>query len=136
MGKSADALAARQQAYKQLSARFPSKSISWVKQVRWDPVAKIDLDEFDTSSRTEWAASHEPKQVAREVQKWQDGTADPIIAIQVGTSPQLVIVDGHHRYIGRERMHKHRVLALVGHVPDTDGPWMETHLSQFGGASG
>lgn len=136
MGKSADALAARQQVYAQLSTRFPPKSIAWVKQVRWDPPTKIDLDQFDTSDRVGWAASHEPDAVAKEVEKWKNGTADPIVAIQVGSSPQLIIVDGHHRFIGREHMHKNRALAFVGHVPNNTGPWMETHLYQFGGPSG
>lgn len=136
MGKSADSIAARQQVYDQLSKRFPKSSIEWVKSARWDPPDKIDLDEFDTSDRSDWAASSDHDRVDHEVQKWQDGTANPIVAIQVGGSPQLIIVDGHHRYLARERMHKHRVRAYVGHVPNNQGPWMETHLSQKGGASG
>jgi len=136
MGGSADVLAARQKVYAQLSGRFPAKAIQWVRTARWEPVVKVDLDRFDTSDRTDWQASHDPKQVAHEVNKWQSGEADPIVAIQIGNSPQLVIVDGHHRFIARERMHKKRVLAWVGHVPDHTGPWMETHLSQFGGPSG
>lgn len=136
MSKSADSIAARQQVYDQLSKRFPKSSIEWVKSARWDPAEKIDLDEFDTASRSDWAAATDPKQVDREVQKWQDKTADPIVAIQVGSSPQLIIVDGHHRYIARERMHKSRVLAYVGRVPNSNGPWMETHLYQKGGPSG
>lgn len=136
MGKSADALAARQQVYTQLKDRFPASSIQWVKQVRWDPATKIDLDKFEVSDRADWAASHDPKQVDHEVQKWQDGTANPIVAIQVGTSGLLIIVDGHHRYLAREHMHKGRVRAYVGYVPNDRGPWMETHLSQKGGVSG
>lgn len=136
MGKSADSIAARQQVYTQLKDRFPAESIQWVRAARWDPPTKIDLDRFDTSDRTDWAAAAEPDKVAEEAHKWQSGTANPIVAIQVGSSPQLIIVDGHHRYIAREHMHKSRVLAFVGHVPDHNGPWMETHLSQKGGPSG
>jgi len=136
MGKSADQIAAREQVYKQLARRFPPDAIAWVKTVRWDPATKIDLDRFDTSDRSDWAAASEPKLVAQEVSKWQSGEAEPAVAVQIGTSPQLVIVDGHHRFIAREHMHKHRMLTWVGHVPNNTGPWMETHLSQFGGPSG
>jgi len=136
MSKSADSIAAREQVYKQLSRRFPPDAIAWVKTVRWDPAAKIDLDEFDTSDRSDWAAASEPKQVEREVSKWQDGTAAPAVAIRIGASPQLIIVDGHHRLMAREHMHKRRMLTWVGYVPNNTGPWMETHLSQFGGPSG
>lgn len=136
MSKSADSLAARQQVYTQLSARFPTDSIAWVKTVRWDPADKYDLDRFDTSDRNDWAAATEPDKVSEEEQKWRDGTADPAVAVQVGTSPQLIIIDGHHRFIAREHMHKNRMLAYVGHVPNDRGPWMETHLSQKGGPSG
>lgn len=134
MGKSADSIAARQQVYTQMLTRFPPDSIAWIKTVRWDPAEKIDLDEFETSDVSDWAASHDPKRVDHEVEKWQSGEANPIVAVQVGDGP-LMIVDGHHRYLARQRMHKGRVLAFVGHVPTAVGPWSETHLSQKGGNS-
>ena len=135
MSKSADAIAARERVYAQLASRFPAAAIAWVKAAAWEPVQKIDLDGFDTADQSSWAAASDPKQVDHEVEKWQDGSAEPIVAVQIGNSPQYVIIDGHHRYIARERMHKKRVLAWLGHVPNADGPWMETHAFQFGGDS-
>jgi hypothetical protein len=135
MSKSAGALAARQQVYAQLVKRFPASAIGWVRSAVWEPVRKVGLDRFDTAGQSSWAAASQPQNVDREVQKWQDGSAEPIVAVQVGGSPQYVIIDGHHRYIARERMHKGRVLAWVGHVPSANGPWMETHSFQIGGDS-
>jgi hypothetical protein len=134
MSKSADSIAAREQVYNQLSGKFPKDAITWVKTVRWDPPAKYDLDEFDTDDASDWSASKDPKRVDHEIERWQSGRAHPIVTVQVGDGP-LIIVDGHHRFLARERMHKGRALAFVGHVPNTTGPWMDTHLSQKGGDS-
>lgn len=134
MSKSADSLAARQAVYKQMSAKFPPDSIAWVKTVRWDPATKIGLDKFETSDQDSWAASKDPARVDHEVTQWNINAAKPIVAVQVGDGP-IIIVDGHHRFLAREKMGKGRVMAWLGHVPNNTGPWMDTHLSQKGGDS-
>lgn len=135
MGKSADSIAARQQVYRQLHDRFPKQSIEWVKTIRWDPADKVSLDDFDTQDETNWAAYKNPAHVEREVEQYENGENDPIIAIKPGDGP-LIIVDGHHRYLARRKMGKSRAMTFVGHVPAGDGPWLYTHLSQKGGDSG
>lgn len=134
MSKSADAIAVRQAVYTQMSAKFPAASIAWIKTVRWDPAEKVPLGRFDTSDSDSWAASKDPARVDHEVSQWRIGAAKPIVAVQVGDGP-LVIVDGHHRYLARKKMDKGRATTWVGHVPNSTGPWMDTHLSQKGGDS-
>lgn len=134
---SADGLAAREQAYAQLDKRFPKSAISWVKLIRWDPATKVDLDDFDTADEQSWAAFRAPDHVQREVEQYQKGVNDPIIAVLgPGKNAKALIIDGHHRYLAREKMGKSRVEAYIGHVPSDEGPWSYTHLSQKGGDSG
>lgn len=135
MGKSADSIAAREQVYRQLRQRFPKPAIEWVKTIRWDPVDKVPLDDFDTQDKQNWAAFHSPDHVELEVKQYEKGENDPIIGVQPPGGPILVI-DGHHRWLAREKMGKSRIEAYVGHVPAGDGPWLYTHLSQKGGDSG
>lgn len=137
MSKSADSLAAREQVYKQLDKRFPKSAISWVKLIQWDPAAKVDLDEFDTGDERSWAAYRAPDHVALEVEQYKAGENDPIIGVVgPGKNAKILIIDGHHRYLAREKMNKSRVEAYVGHVPSDEGPWLYTHMSQKGGDSG
>lgn len=136
MGKSADVIAARQAAYGLLRQRFPSSAIEWAKTIRWDPLDKIDLDRFDTQDETNWAAYGAPDHVQLEIDQYKKGENKPLIGVQPpGADAPILIIDGHHRYLARERMHKSRVLAYVGHVPRAEGPWLDTHLSQKGGDS-
>lgn len=137
MSKSADQIAAREKVYQQLADRFPKEAIAWVKLIRWDPASKIPLNEFDTADEQSWAAYRAPDHVAREVQDYKDGKNDPIVGV-VGPGPtdQILIIDGHHRYLAREKMDKNTVLSYIGHVPRDEGPWKYTHLSQKGGDSG
>jgi hypothetical protein len=137
MSKSADALAARQQVYSQLVKRFPKDAIEWVKLVQWDPADKIPLDEFDTQDEKSWAAYRAPAHVDLEIEQYKTGDNDPIIGvIGPGKDAKIEIIDGHHRYLARQRMDKARVETYVGHVPSDEGPWSYTHLSQKGGDSG
>lgn len=137
MSKSADSLAARHQVYKQLHKRFPKEAIEWVNLVQWDPVAKVPLDQFDTADETSWAAYRAPDHVQHEIEQYEQGDNDPIIGVVgPGNNAPIQIIDGHHRYLARERMHKSRIPAYVGRVPSDEGPWKYTHLSQKGGDSG
>lgn len=137
MGKSADSIAAREQVYKQLDKRFPKSAIAWVKLIQWDPAAKIDMGDFDTADEQSWAAFRAPDHVQREVEQYEQGGNDPIIGVKgPGKNAPILIIDGHHRYLAREKMNKGKVLAYVGHVPSDEGPWSYTHLSQKGGDSG
>jgi len=135
VGKSADSIAAREQVYRQLRERFPKEAIEWVKTIPWDPVGKVPLDEFDTQDERNWAAFRNPAHVDQEVKQYERGENDPIIAVKPPDDP-ILIIDGHHRYLAREKMNKNRVEAYVGRVPAGDGPWLYTHLSQKGGDSG
>jgi hypothetical protein len=135
--KSADSLAARQVVYAQLAKRFPKQAIEWVKLVQWAPVQKYDLDEFDAQDEKSWAAYRSPAHVEREVEQYKDGDNDPLVGvIGPGKKPKIEIIDGHHRYLAREKMGKNKVEAYVATVPSDEGPWSYTHLSQKGGDSG
>jgi hypothetical protein len=137
VSKSADSIAARQAVYGLLRRRFPADAVAWTKTVRWDPLEKVDLDRFDTQDEANWAAYTNPDHVQLEVEQYKAGENKPLIAVQPpGADAKILIIDGHHRYLARERMHKSRVLAYVGHVPQAEGPWLDTHLSQKGGDSG
>lgn len=135
--KSADSIKARNDVYDQLDKRFPKSAISWVKLVPWDPATKVSLDAFDTANEQSWAAYRAPDHVLREVEQYKQGENDPIIAVMgPGKNAKAVIIDGHHRYLAREKMNKGRVEAFIGHVPSDEGPWLYTHMSQKGGDSG
>lgn len=137
MGKSADSIAAREKVYGQLRQRFPKQAIEWVKLVQWDPCDKVDLGQFDTQDEKSWAAYRSPDHVDREIEQYRQGDNDPIIGVVgPGKDARIEIIDGHHRYLARQRMGKSRVEAYVGHVPSDEGPWSYTHLSQKGGDSG
>lgn len=135
--RSADSIAAREQVYRQLDRRFPKSAIAWVKLVPWDPAQKVRLDDFDTGDEQNWAAFRAPDHVQREVEQYEKGRNDPIIAVVgPGKNAKALIIDGHHRFLAREKMDKGRVEAYIGHVPSDQGPWLYTHLSQKGGDSG
>lgn len=137
MSKSADSLAARQQVYAQLSLRFPKAAIEWVKLVQWSPADMIDLDQFDTADEKSWAAYRSPDHVEQEIEQYKKGDNDPLVGVLgPGKNDQIEIIDGHHRFLARERMGKKRVEAYVAKVPSDEGPWSYTHLSQKGGDSG
>lgn len=134
MGRSADSLGAREHVYQQMLAKFPAKSIEWVRTVRWSGPSEVPLGDIDQEDRASWQASHNPHKVEDERQKERAGTAKPIVLVQE-PGGRKVIVDGHHRFLGAQEDGNPTILAWTASVPSADGPWAETHSSQLGGPS-
>jgi len=134
MGRSADAIALREQVYQQMLRKFPPDSIAWVRQVRWSGPAQVPLSDIDSTGRDSWRASHEPAGVEEHRRKEASGTARPIVLVQP-PGGRKTIVDGHHRFLGAEQNGQSAILAWTASVPAATGPWTETHSSQKGGPS-
>lgn len=133
MGKSADAIARREHVYQQMLAKFPAKSISWVREVTWTGPVEMATDQINSTGKESWRASHDPHKVEADRSKIHDNTAKPVILVR-GPNGKVNIVDGHHRFLAAESEGR-PVLAWLARVPSDTGPWSETHSAQIGGPS-
>jgi len=117
--------------YEQLLENYPAEAIEWVREVRWSGPETVPLNKISYEHEKEWRASHEPDRVARFVRKLRKGKrVDPVVLIQTPDGSKLIIVDGHHRALAYRKLGK-PVVAWIGHVKATTGPWDQLHDSQY-----
>jgi hypothetical protein len=118
--------------YRQLLKNYPPDSIQWVKDAEWTGPDDIPQDRIDQDAMKTWAAYHEPARVDHFERKIRAG--DPVHpavgVLEPGNDEKIKIVDGHHRDLAYARLGL-PVKMYVGKVNRDNGPWNETHSSQF-----
>ena len=123
------------QVYRQLIQDFPAKAIAWVHDVPWEGPRVVPVDRFDFSNMKSWSAYHEQDKVDEFAARIQRRHAKgkpikPIVAVLEPGKDKLTIVDGHHRALAAKKLGV-SIEAFIGHVPTKQGPWLETHASQY-----
>ena len=118
-----------------MRANFPESALGWVRRATWIGPVDVPWERINTADETSWAASHEPKAVARFAREISAGAAhlEPSILVHVPDEDRLDLVDGHHRAAARHyKLHK-PVLAYVGflHGKKDAQAALETHSSQL-----
>jgi 8-oxo-dGTP pyrophosphatase MutT (NUDIX family) len=109
---------------------FPAHALTWIPSIPWRGPEEVNTEDIDFEDVKSWAASHEPKKVAKFARKLADGEdLRPILLVEKPGRSKAVIVDGHHRALASRLVGK-PVRAYVGKVPTEDGPWDETHSYQ------
>jgi hypothetical protein len=132
---------AADQVYRQLSKKFPPKSISWVHDAQWEGPHRVPLGQVDFSNRDSWEAQSGDKKVRKfkkKITKKEEAGKDPKPAILIskpGRPDPQVIADGHHRAIAEEELEaedpgREGLYAWTAHVPEDEGPWDQMHSSQ------
>lgn len=117
--------------YNFMLQRFPPKALKWVKDARWIGPVAVDSGRVDTDDQDSWAASSEPERVKHFEDKAKDGRAlKPGVVVQEPGDDKVVIIDGHHRFMGSQAAGK-PFMAYVGFVDSDGGPWDETHAAQL-----
>jgi hypothetical protein len=115
----------------QLRANYPEKSLAWIDSATWIGPVQIPLDRIDFDDEESWAASRQAGAVRRFARQIKAGTGhtDPVVMVQEPGKTKANIVDGHHRTLAYRSLGR-PVTAYVGHVPEGDTRWEETHSSQ------
>jgi len=107
---------------------YEEKDIGWVLQIPWIGPVEVPLGSIDSSNRDAWAAVDDTKKVDRFADKIaNEGFSKPVILVNApSNSAKMRIVDGHHRYLAYEQ-NGQAVMAYVGQVGTTSGPWDTLH---------
>jgi SPP1 gp7 family putative phage head morphogenesis protein len=113
----------------QLSADYPPESMAWIHGAHWSGPKSVPVGQLDMADRDSWRASRQPDVVSKFVKRQKQGRLRPAVLVQEPNDAQLKIIDGHHRALAAER-NGMPLLAYVGKVGKTDGPWDEMHSSQ------
>jgi 2'-5' RNA ligase len=117
--------------YNFMLQRFPAKALKWVKDARWVGPVAVDPDRVDTDDQESWAASHQPERVKHFQKDAEKGKAlKPGVVVQEPGDDKVVLIDGHHRFLGAKAAGK-PYMAYVGFVDSDGGPWDETHSFQI-----
>ena len=116
-----------------MRSNFPEDALRWVFRGTWIGPVNIPWDRIDKDDIEKWAASHQPKAVARFKRKIlaRNGQVKPSICIQGHDGDRCIVIDGHHRAIAHNELGR-PVRAYVGHI--NGQKWidqaLETHSSQ------
>lgn len=112
---------------------FPEEALEWVGHSSWTGPIDIPWERVNSSDSEEWAASHQPKAVARfrKKIKKRNGKVKPSILIQGHDGDKADIIDGHHRAIAHHELGR-PVRAYIGtpHGAKWVQQALETHASQ------
>lgn len=123
-----------QAVYDQLAEDYPPEAIAWVKAAHWSGPKMVPIKSLDMDDRDSWRASKEPDKVAGFAQRQKRGQLKPAVLIQEPDDAKIKVGDGHHRALAAERNGR-PLLAYVGRVGQSTGPWDEMHSSQNPDAS-
>jgi SPP1 gp7 family putative phage head morphogenesis protein len=116
----------------QMRKNYPENSIQWMKKATWIGPVLIPHDRIDYAGKDGWAASHQPKTVARFAQEIREGCGHchPVVMVQKPGEMKVQVIDGHHRTLAYRKLGQ-KVKAYVGRVSADKGPWDETHSFQI-----
>jgi hypothetical protein len=140
---------AKKQLLEQLSKSFPDSALEWIRSPRVQVErTRLRPDQIDWENREKWAATHEPRKVARKVRRIQQGHEKPVFAVDRPGHDDVFIADGHHhaeayteligsgdggvkeKHLKRGKFKSSDFPAFVARVPSVRGPWDEMHASQ------
>lgn len=116
----------------QMRKNYPEKSIQWMHKATWIGPVGVPLDTIDFDDEDKWAASHQPDAVSRFADGIKQNVAytHPVIMVVKPGKHRAVVIDGHHRTLAYRSLER-PVKAYVGYLNQDQGPWDETHSSQF-----
>lgn len=115
----------------QVAADYPPSATAWMHHASWSGPATVPLDHIKPMIK--WMDGADPEHVQDFVTRRQDGKKlKPVILVKTPGSDQLLLVDGHHRYLAEAEL-KEPVRAFIGTVDADHGPWETMHDQQYGG---
>ena len=116
-----------------LSADYPPGPMAWAYHATWAGPVKVPLSHIDPDMGAFDAADKD--HVQDFVDALQAGKKlKPVILVKRPGEGQLLLVDGHHRFIAYSIVGQ-AVKAFVGTVGSEHGPWETMHDSQLTGPS-
>jgi 8-oxo-dGTP pyrophosphatase MutT (NUDIX family) len=116
----------------QMRKNYPEKAIQWMNEAKWIGPVGVPLDTIDFDDEDKWAASHELDAVARFADgiKANSAYTHPVIMVKKPGNHLFDVIDGHHRTLAYRSLER-PVKAYIGYLNRDQGPWDETHSSQF-----
>lgn len=116
--------------YNQMRGNFPDRAIRWILGATW-VIADVPHELIDYHDEKKWAAAHQPGHVRQFIRDYESGArvSPPVMVDQPGKR-HLVVVDGHHRTMARQKMGKPAVRAYVGTLSRRGGPALRTYQLQ------
>lgn len=115
--------------YQQMKHDFPDKALKWLPQAFWEGPVTVTTDQIDFSNVGSWSASKDSNLIDHYGKSIKRGEMKPVILVKSPTSEQYKVIDGHHRSLAARKLGR-PVLAYVGRVGESTGPWYETHSFQ------
>ena len=121
--------------YDQLAEDYQEKDIQFVLHIPWVGPQEVPLTSIDFSNKDNWQASQPADQehVAMFADKMaNDNYSKPIILVNNPSNDnKMMVVDGHHRALAALQ-NGQPVVAYIGQVGSTKGPWDKLHSKQVG----
>ena len=115
--------------YQQMKRDFPDKALKWLPQAFWEGPVTVTTDQIDFSNVGSWAATKDDNLIDHYGKAIKRGEMKPVILVKSPTSEQYKVIDGHHRSLAARKIGR-PVLAYIGRVGESTGPWYETHSFQ------
>jgi len=116
--------------FQQVAQDYPSSATAWMHHASWSGPTLVPLAHIKPTMK--WMDGADPDHVQDFVKKRQQGKKlKPVILVKTPGSDQLLLVDGHHRYIAMEELNE-PVRAFIGTVSADHGDWETMHDHQYG----
>jgi hypothetical protein len=118
--------------FAQVAQDYPPSATAWMHHARWAGPTTVPLDHI--TPMLKWMDGADPEHVAEFVERRQHGKKlKPVILVKTPSSDQLLLVDGHHRYLAEAELAE-PIRAFIGTVDADHGPWETMHDHQHGGS--
>lgn len=125
---------ATHQVYAYLARHYPGNLIEWVKDAHWHGPLLVPLGQIQSGARP--GGRYDADKVKLLVHAIEDGTPPqhPVVLVREPGKDKLQIADGWHRTDAFRKANQKAILAWVGDVSTTSGPWgaeMNAHSEDY-----
>ena len=120
--------------YAYLARHYPFNMIEWVKDAQWHGPKLVPLADIQSGARP--GGRYDMDKVHTLMRAIEDGQPPqhPVILVREPGKDKLQIADGWHRTDAFRLTHQKAILAWVGDVATSDGPWgaeMNSHSVDY-----
>lgn len=116
--------------FQMVAPDYPAHATAWMHHAAWAGPVMVPLDHIKPTLK--WMEAADPAHVQDFVKRRQEGKKlKPVILVKAPGSPELLLVDGHHRYLAEAELDE-PVRAFIGTVDSPHGGWEAMHDYQYG----
>lgn len=115
--------------FEQQAQDYPPAAMAWMHHADWKGPVSVPLDHI--RPQLKWMDGADPDHVADFAKKLRKGRkVKPVLLVKTPSSQQLLLVDGHHRYLAYAELDE-PVRGYIGTVDTDHGDWEQMHDFQL-----